>query len=171
MKNKKIQTLVIASMLAALIAVVTAFIKVPTGINNGYIHFGDSMIYLASCLLPWPYAMATAAIGGGLADFLAGFPIWIIPTAIVKALNTVPFSNKSTKILSKRNFLGVFLSGIVTVGGYFIAESLLYSSETALLSIPYSLVQIIGSAVFFVLVATALDKLKFKERFSIFKQD
>ena len=50
--------LVKAAVFAALIAVMTAYIKFNTGINDGYLHFGDSMIYLAACILPLPYAMA-----------------------------------------------------------------------------------------------------------------
>lgn len=38
--------LVKAAVFAALIAVMTAYIKFNTGINDGYLHFGDSMIYL-----------------------------------------------------------------------------------------------------------------------------
>lgn len=61
--------LVKAAVFAALIAVMTAYIKFNTGINDGYLHFGDSMIYLAACILPLPYAMAAAAIGGFLCRY------------------------------------------------------------------------------------------------------
>ena len=53
--------IVIAAMFAAMVAVMTAFvqIKTPTG---GYVHLGDSMIYLAASFLPLPYAVAAAAV-------------------------------------------------------------------------------------------------------------
>lgn len=84
--------LVKAAVFAALIAVMTAYIKFNTGINDGYLHFGDSMIYLAACILPLPYAMAAAAIGGFCADILAGAAAWAPFTAIIKALNALPFA-------------------------------------------------------------------------------
>ena len=77
-------------MFAALIIVATIFIRVPIGINEGYIHVGDSMIYLAACLLG-PYAAIAAVIGGAFADILAGAAAWALPTAIIKACNTIPF--------------------------------------------------------------------------------
>ena len=52
---------------------------------GGYIHFGDAIIYLTATLLPAPYAIAAAAIGGGLADLLTA-PMWILPTIIIKML-------------------------------------------------------------------------------------
>lgn len=64
--KKQLINLVSAAVFAALIAVFTAYVSIKTGINDGYLHFGDSMIYLASCILPMPYAMAAAAIGGRL---------------------------------------------------------------------------------------------------------
>ena len=84
--------LVKAAVFAALIAVMTAYIKFNTGINDGYLHFGDSMIYLAACILPLPYAMAAAAIGGFCADILAGAAAWAPFTAVIKALNVLPFA-------------------------------------------------------------------------------
>ena len=90
MKKQSVKKITFTALFAALIAVMTAFIKMPTGINEGYLHFGDSMIYLAGCLLG-PWAALAAAIGGALADILAGAAVWAPATAIIKALNAVPF--------------------------------------------------------------------------------
>ena len=57
--------------MAALITIMTAYIcHIPVGTNGGYIHFGDALIYLSATLLPKPYAICAAAIGGGVADLL-----------------------------------------------------------------------------------------------------
>ena len=87
--SENIHYAAITAMFAALITVTTAFIKIPAPL--GYVHAGDSMIYLAASILPEPLGFAAAAIGGGLADLLAGYPQWAIPTAIIKALNVLPF--------------------------------------------------------------------------------
>ena len=153
-----------AAVMAALIAVMTSFVKVYTGINNGYVHFGDAVVYLAACLLPRPYAMAAAAIGGGLADCLAGVPMWAIPTAIIKAMNTLPFTSRGPSILCPRNAVMSVGSGAVTVLGYLAVESLLYSPAAAVLSVPFSLVQAGGSAVLFLIAAFAMDRIHLKSR-------
>ena len=63
--------IVTAGLFAAMITIMTAYIcHIPYGANGGYIHFGDTLIYLAAVLLPRPYALAAAAIGGGMADML-----------------------------------------------------------------------------------------------------
>lgn len=80
-----------------MIAVMTAYIcHIPYGANGGYIHFGDALIYLAAVFLPRPYALAAAAIGGGVADLLTA-PMWIPATVIIKMMIVLPFSGKQGK--------------------------------------------------------------------------
>ena len=63
--NSQVKKLTFTALMAAMITIFTAYIcHIPVGQNGGYIHFGDSLIYIAACLLPWPYAMTAAAIGG-----------------------------------------------------------------------------------------------------------
>ena len=84
-----VKLIAITAMCAALVTVTTAFIKIPSPL--GYSHAGDSMIYLAASILPGPFGIIASSIGGALADLISGYPHWAIPTAIIKALNAVPF--------------------------------------------------------------------------------
>lgn len=164
--NNKVKRICITGLMAALICVATAFIKMPTGINSGYLHFGDSMIYLAGCLLG-PWASLAAAIGGALADVISGAPQWAPATAIIKAINAVPFilvvRNTNHKIITKWTVLMTVVSGLLTIGGYLVAEGLMYSFPTALTSVPFSCVQALGSAIVFVIVGAILDKIKIQK--------
>lgn len=163
--------IVIAAMFAAMIAVMTAFvqIKTPTG---GYVHLGDSMIYLAASFLPLPYAILAAAIGGGIADLLV-YPETIIYTIIIKAINAVFFSAKGDKLLTKRNALMTIPSGLVTVVGYSLSklirqllagDSFHSAVVNALWKIPENGIQAIASALIFIVIALALDKADIKKR-------
>ena len=172
-KSKKhIINIAFTAVFAALTAVITSQLKLYTGINGGYIHFGDGIIYLAACTLPLPYAAAAAAVGGAAADILAGAAVWAVPTAVIKALTTLPFSlvftlkltKKPQKMLSKATAFMPLVSGAVTVLGYLAAESVMYSFQTAVLSVFGSLVQAAASAAVYYAAAAALDKMNFKTR-------
>ena len=163
--------IVIASMFAAMIAVMTAFvqIKTPTG---GYVHLGDSMIYLAASFLPLPYAVAASAIGGGIADLLV-YPETIIYTVIIKAVNALFFSAKGDKLLTKRNALMTIPSGLVTVVGYSVSKLIrqLLAGDTfhsalinALWKAPENSIQAVASALIFIVIAVALDRAQIKKR-------
>ena len=170
-KKTDLKKITLTAVFAALIAVMTAFIKMPTGINEGYLHFGDSMIYLAGCLLG-PYAVIAAAIGGALADILAGAAVWAIPTAIIKACNSVPFIIATSMYVKRKNnhriihlsaLLMTVASGLITIFGYLLAEGLMYSFPSALTSVPFSIIQAVGSAIVFILVGCALDAVKIQK--------
>lgn len=167
--KKRIQTLCLAGLMAALVAVLTAFIKVPTGINNNYIHLGDSMVYLAGCIIAGPWGALAGAVGGAIADLLAGYPQWAIASAIIKAINALPFilvarqykkKNDKIKIVTPLTIAMTILSGVWTVGGYFVAEGIMYSFAGAIPSVPLNALQAVGSAIAFVLVGLALDAVK-----------
>lgn len=167
-KNSRTTLLTFTGLFAAMITLMTAYIfHVPYGANGGYIHFGDTLIYLAAVMLPRPYAIAAAVIGGGLADLLTA-PMWAPATIIVKMLIVLPFTNESTKILKKRNMAAPVIAMLITVVGYYIAEGILFGSfYAAIASIFGNVVQGVGSAVFFCILASAFDRAHLKAKTKI----
>lgn len=164
--TSNIKNLTVAGIMAAMITVMTAYVcRIPIGVNGGYVHFGDSLIFLAAVLLPRPYAMAAAAIGGGLADLLTA-PMWATATVIIKMLLTLPFTNKAAKIITVRNVIASVIGYLITGVGYFIAEYLIFGNGAVLLvSMWQNLLQGVGSALFFLVFGFALDRAHVKTRF------
>lgn len=163
--HSSIINLTSAGLFAAMITLTTAYIfHIPYGSNGGYIHFGDTLIYLAAVLLPRPYAIAAATIGGGMADLMTA-PMWTPATIIIKIMITLPFTSASPQILTHRNIAAPLLSMLFSIGGYFLAEGILFGSyAAALISITGNLIQSIGSALIFLGIATALDHLHIKQK-------
>ena len=166
-KRNGLKLLVSSALFAALICVVTGYIlHIPIGTAGGYVHIGDAFIFLAAALLPTPWALAAAVLGGCLADLLTGAAIWIPATAVVKALIALPFSCRGDRLLTRRNLLAALVSMPISCGGYYLAEVLMFGSWAApLASIPVSLIQYGGSALVFILAALALDRAKLKKQF------
>ena len=163
MKNKKILLMCITGVFTALVFVVTAYLHIPT--NNGYIHVGDGLIYLAACLLPWHYAMVVGAGGAFLADCLTGFAVWAPGSVIIKALTVLLFSSKKDKVINLRNSLAVLPAMIVCVGGYYLYESLIYGNFVSpLAGIPASVTQSVASAIVFIAFGLTADKMKLKSK-------
>ena len=164
-KRSRIHNLTLSGIFAALITIFTAYIgHIPVGINGGYIHFGDGLIYLAATILPMPYAMLAGAIGGGMADLLTA-PAWTLATVIIKALIVIPFTNSSIRILGKRNLVAPVISYFISATGYYIAEALLFGTKAAIItSFSGSFIQSFGSMIFFLMLGTTLDRIGFKAR-------
>ena len=155
----RLKYITLTGLLAALITLFTAYIfHIPMGLNGGYIHLGDALIYLAAVLLPAPYAMAAGAIGGGLADLLTA-PMWAPATVIIKILVVLPFTSRHSKIFTKRNIVAPLIAMLITITGYYLAEVILYGKEAAfLISVTTNSIQGVGSAAVFYILGAALDK-------------
>lgn len=167
MKYNKIKLLVITALFAALCTVCTAFVSIPMLGTGGYIHFGDAIILLASSVLPPMFSMFVGAVGGALADVIVGAPVWAIYTFVIKALVSLCITNKKDTMLNLRNILGLLVSFVVTIGGYYVAEALIYGNWVSpVLSMVGNLIQCAGSAIIFVLFSLSLDKIKFKSKIS-----
>ena len=164
-QTTKVKYLTITGLMAAMIALMTAYIcHIPFGANGGYIHFGDSLIYIAAAILPTPYALAAAAIGGGIADLLTA-PMWTPATIIIKMLITIPFTNKATRIITPRNIIATFIAYWISHTGYFFAEYILFGSfSSAFFGSIGGVIQSGGSAVFFIIFGLALDKVHIKAK-------
>ena len=120
-ENQNALTLALGGMMAALVFVATFLLKIPAT-PQGYIHLGDGFILLGAALLGWP-AVPAAAIGSMLADLLAGYTVYCLPTFLIKAATAAVavLAAKGNKPLWLRLALLV-LAEAVMVAGYFVAE-------------------------------------------------
>ncbi len=132
MKNKNIKNTALGAVFAALIFT-AAMIHIPLPGSQGYIHLGDSLIYLAASMLPFPYAAAAAAVGGALSDLLSGYAVWIPFTAVIKILNVIPFSiiKRRSKRKISAEIAACVVSGVITCAMYFISSRIIYGSFAA----------------------------------------
>ena len=114
------------AMLTALACVLTIVPKVPIG--GGYVHFGDCIIYVAAMILgPIPGAIV-GAIGHSLADFISGYPIFCIPTFIIKGIMGFAIGKIVYRHVDIKHFIiGGIVALVIVTGGYFVAETALVS--------------------------------------------
>jgi uncharacterized repeat protein (TIGR04002 family) len=162
----RVRNVVLVGLFAAMTFVVTAYFpRIPT--TRGYIHIGDSVIYIAACLLNQPWAAISAALGGFLADALTGYVVWAPYTAVIKAALTLPFTALGAKTLSPRNFLAALAAFPITIGGYYLAGWVIIGDKFApMAEIPFNAIQAGGSMLIYLVVAAGMDKTSLKNRFT-----
>ena len=171
--SERIRLIALSGMFAAMITVMTTFIRIPAS-HNGYTHAGDSMIYLAAMVLPAPFAAVASSVGGFMADILAGAPEWAFATAIIKAINTLPFIavryylkklGRDNRIISPYSIAMLIPTSLVTIVGYYIAEGLMFGFEASLVTtLITGWLQPTAGAAVFILVGGALDGIGFKSK-------
>ena len=155
--HRHIKLISISAMLAALTFAATFLIKIPLAV--GYVHIGDGIVFLASALLPAPFAMVATAVGVGLADLCSGYVIYIPITALVRILTVLCFSRKR-EMLSLRNILGLAGGILICAVGYWAFEAIFVyeSAVAALAGIPFNLAQSAVGAVLYIVIAKTAGK-------------
>lgn len=157
--------------MAAMVCVATTFLHIPI-VGGGYVHLGDTVIYLAAALLPAPYAVAAAAVGAGLADVLVA-PMWAPFTVVIKAVMALTFTARKERLLCRRNGYAILIAGAVGVIGYYVAEAVILclsggalatACVAAVAAVPFNALQEVAGGVAFLLLAAALDRLEIKKR-------
>ncbi len=124
-------TFVRVGMLTALACVLTMVPQIPTG-TGGYVHFGDSIIYVTAAFLGPVAGAFVGAIGHSLADLLSGYVIFAIATFIIKGLMGFVIGKILYKnFRSVRFILATVISLAIVTLGYFIAEIPMFGVETA----------------------------------------
>lgn len=112
-------------------AVMTAFVFLATFVPKipiplGYAHLGDAAIFLAVIFCGRRVGIFSGVVGSALADFIGGFPVWILPTIFIKALEAEIFWR-----LRERFFLGLILASLTMTAGYTLFGAFLYDSLAA----------------------------------------
>ena len=164
-RDNKTKLLVTTALLTALVLVCTLLLKIPVG-PDCYVHLGDAVILLAVILLPRPYACFAGSVGATLADLMGGFAFWAPWTFIVKLIFVLVFgffldrarkhpdAQPSVAGLNRAEFIGLIVSGIVAVIGYFICEYILFGAWLpAATCIPFNCIQVSLGAVIAELLA------------------
>ena len=126
MKESTKQLSLSAVMLAS-VFVVTRFIQIP--IPLGYFNVGNSVILLFCLLLNSPYGIAASSIGSALADLMS-YPVYTVPTLLIKALMPWTFM-KLDKMLPQKTYFSVVsaaLATLIPLFGYTITGGLIYGS-------------------------------------------
>lgn len=159
-KKSNLRKIAIGGILAAFVFIGTE-LHIPTAI--GFMNLGDAVILLAAYLVG-PAAILPAALGSALGDLLAGYPVYIIPTFVIKGLMALVaalvFGNHHGK---KPAFIKRLTAGLaseaVMIAGYFIFEVFLYGIVSASGSILFNLIQA-AAAIIVAIPLTYVLKIK-----------
>ncbi len=153
MNSEKLKKLTLAGAFAALTAIFTLLIQIPSP-TKGYINTGDVLVNLSAWVLGPGYGAAAAGIGSALADLISGYTVYAPATLIIKAGMAVASYAVYTRFARKTKSFPALLAGAIAaesimILGYAVFAGVLYGSfSSALLSVPENLVQgIFGAAV------------------------
>lgn len=138
--NMKIRRMTRSGLLAAVVALMTAMIRIPVPATGGYVHPGDAAIFFAAYLLG-PSAFVPAALGSALADILGGYAVYAVPTALIKGAMGWLAGRMIRDKRAAVNVLVLILCELIMVIGYFAFEWAMYGAGAAVGAVIPNLIQ------------------------------
>jgi uncharacterized membrane protein len=156
------------AVMTALICLMTVVPRIP--IPLGYAHLGDAVIFLVILYAGYKEGAIAASLGSAFADLIGGFPLWVIPTIIIKygmavIIWRVLRRHRDVKrVLSLYPLAGLILSAIWMVIGYILGGAILYGGLVIGLTAAPGL---IFEGIFNVLVAVGAGLVMEKAGFSV----
>jgi uncharacterized membrane protein len=155
-KQKAAVQISLMAIMSALVAVGTLVIRIPNPMG-GYFNIGDVMIFV-SALAFSPFVGGFAGgLGSAIAD-LIGFPVFALPTLIIKGLEGLIASLVTNKKSVYRDVLAVVAAGAEMVVGYFLVEVYLWGMGSALAEVPANIGQIAVGGLIGIPVAIVLRR-------------
>jgi len=142
-KENALVQISLVSIMTALVAVGTLIIRIPNPMG-GYFNVGDAMIFICALTFNPIIGGIAGGLGSAIADII-GFPVFAIPTLVVKGLEGFLASLIANKKDVSRDVLAVVVAGSEMVIGYFLVEliPLQWGLGGALIEVPGNIVQIV----------------------------
>lgn len=97
---------ILTGLMMALVTVATMVFIIPVPFTSGYIHLGDSMIFLSVLILGYRYGAVASGVGSALADIFVGYANWAPWTLCIKGIMALMMGLAIEKCMnSKRNII------------------------------------------------------------------
>ena len=158
-KNTNTRDITKIAIMAALVFVATYLIKIPS--LNGYVHLGDSMIFIAVLLLGSKKGALAGGLGAALCDLLSGYMQYIIPTFFIKLIMALIMGVIAEKLITKTKFswiIGAIIGGAFQIFGYALVETILYGFAGAIASVPGNIIQSVSGVIIATVLVIILEK-------------
>lgn len=176
--NNKNRNLVLNGLFIALVYVATRFINIPGPSSGGLFHLGNVMAFTIAIVFGRKAGAISGGIGMMLFDLTSSYFVWAPFTLIIRFSMGYIIGISSEKFVKNRTYniisilVGIILSGIIMVSGYYVAEVILYHNFiTPVQSIIANLNQVIIGAVIGIPLSLTLKESLKRANFNIYLEN
>ncbi len=169
-ETERIKSLCETALFIAIVFLGVFILKFPGPF--GYVHIGDSMIFLSVLMLGGKRGALAGSLGASIADLVSGYTIWAIPTFLCKAAMALVMG-----VMIKGHFMGLrgrtlwvlsAIAGGLTQGiGYVVFWYGFFgkAAAAAAAAVPGLVFQTISGIMIAFALAEALQKTSLKKYF------
>ncbi len=128
-----VRGLVTTAVFAAMVALATMVIQIPTPGTEGFVNVGDTIIFVGAALFGGQFGLLIGGVGSALADLLSGYGHWAPWTLIIKGIEGLVAGWLAHAALRRSGtgvqmVVGLAIAGLWMVVGYFLASWIIYGN-------------------------------------------
>ncbi|NPV06508.1 MAG: ECF transporter S component [Anaerolineae bacterium] len=147
---------VVLAALMGVTTVLTLLVRVPIAPTRGYIHLGDVGVYFAAFTFGPVMGLLAGGLGTAMADVLGCYAHWAPLTLVFHGVQGGVAGYLGYRATTARQALAWAVGSLIMVGGYFLAEVVLYGVGAALVEIPGNAVQALAGGLVAIPLSAAL---------------
>lgn len=177
-RSEKTSKLVLTALMLCLVLLATFSIRIPAPFTQGYVHLGDTFIFVSVLLLGKKHGAIASGVGSAMADIFGGYAIYAPWTLIIKFLMAyimglfVEISMKRKKNYVKVagvpivQIIGMVIAGVIMVIGYALVDGAFAGNMLAgILGVPFNAIQFGVGIVIALIITATLYKTPAKKMF------
>ena len=161
---QSIRKLTTAGVLAAAIVLLTTLVSIPIPGGLGYVNLGDMGVLLAGMLLGGGWGALCAGVASAISDVLLGYTIYAPATFVIKGLVALVAGVLFAKTTKSIRYIALYLAALIVPVGYFLYETLLYGTASAIPNILFNTMQCLIGAIVATIIGVMLLKTKLFSR-------
>lgn len=152
------QSIVLCAMFTVLVYIFTMINVNPIGLPGGLVHLGNIPFFIAAMLFGKKIGAISGGIGMALFDILSPYALWAPYTLVIGlAIGLVVGLITERRTTLPFFIMAMLAAAVIKVGGYYIAEGMIYGNWIApVASIPGNLTQVGVAAVVVLLIIKPL---------------
>lgn len=156
------------AFLITMVFIGTAVINIPMPWSKGgLVHIGDVVLFTIAIVFGKKKGAISAGLGMALFDILSPYAIWAPFTLVIRffmgyVTGAIANSGNNNGENTVRNIVAILASLPILIGGYYIAEALLYGNWiTPVNSIPGNLSQFAAGIIGALILSPALNRIPY----------
>lgn len=157
------------AMLIAITVVIARFLLIPVPGTHGNINLCDAGIFISALVLGRSQGAIVGALSGLLLDLISGYTQYMFFSFLIYGLEGFVVGWIGLNHSRYARFIAMALGVIVMVGGYWMADSLLYGMKIGLLGVPTNFIQGIAGFIVTSIVYIPLKKIYLKQIIKLIK--
>lgn len=157
-QNSSAATIAFLAMFITFNVVIARLVIIPVPWTHGNVNLCDSGIFIAAFIYGRKSGAIVGSLSGFLLDMISGYSQYLLFSFIIHGLEGWIAGVIGKHDTGPSQIAAVLVAGLITVGGYYLADTILYGNWAGLAGIVPNIIQIVVNAALAIILKSFIQK-------------